>query len=1379
MKQQLLALALAATLAAPTTLAETMSFNGTTYNVTRTEKQLAQGVKYTHLIIDRGSSTYTEGSSVHIIEADLTDPTVSVKHGDSGRDSRRSLAAQAANLSSSTATVVAGANANFWCTTEIPYATKLKYEPFGASIKDGHMYSDPNCGTLAHVGGPTTTGMLAIDENGRCYIDYFKPQVGDNGVGSGWNFTITNNNPSHAHTFGLDQVNGVVCPGTAAMYSSIYGSSKAFRPVTSITDYSTATGTCTEILMDFASGTSAWNIGGETKLIIKEIRQNAGSGTLGNHDCAVVARDSYASVANSWAVGDEITITARVNFQSVGSPNRIMQATSGNCITMANGVIGYNSSQESYNGTNYARTLYGTNDDGSKLWIAVCEHYPNRQYTYLGFSTKAMTEILKIFGATWATQVDCGGSAQMYAGGSQVSTSTDSGGQRNVQSGVFILSSAGAAAPDTEKPTITRTTTMQNGSDSFYAYAYATDNVGVTKVQFPTWTDNNGQDDLVWHEGVKGNWTVNGQTYNYRYLINKSEHNNESGPYTIHVYAYDAAGNNSAVGMSFTFETAPPSGSLKLNLNYSDLQIAQLTGKTIKRVVPSLDGSHLYILAHDGSNAPTLLVYNHSTKTVKEELGTSNCVSGRVYAAGATTGDVMSLSDIDVADDGVLVGIGRSIVPINTTNQGVYLYRWTMGSDGIATGNSIQWNVSGAQGNYSNAECGESMAYYGTTSNGYVYYPAQTTGETKGIRWVRLQINSAGQIGGSLYNLSVSGDAASNFGSSFMTASPWSHNDFIVNSASINPNTITFAESIRGQATAAAAGSIIPTTARHTPIFDYNSHKYMIAATATGVAVADVTNGLTSATAVSVDATTLPSNTTTNVAAAGTAFNTSDMALFVVRDGMISKYSTVDETPAPVPSLKASTTEITLSGEQDATAPYVDVTITGENLASAINIACSNGSVTASKLDGWDDLTGGTLRITLNTENEAGNYTGYVAAQSGTNRVVINFTATISAPAVTPDPGEEIEITSLTEEWLYSTNKGNLGELSCFSVATPVTRDMCFADGKLYVLNATTNAASVAIVDAYTGKPTGASLNLNGISGGTYMLSGIKSLGNTVVGANFCDATGTLKMYKWNSDTAEPELWFSTTDHGSMEVGRSFNTSGDMTDGYISFGSTTGIVTYKVTNGTVSVTPTVIAAELAGNASNQSVYALSDGTVWVNNKDKNPLHIKADGSVQATINPDAKYKIYGTAIKAFTYGKRDYIAYTTTLGSTASAAWGNGAMILANVTDESSPVVIGSTCYPAAGLGETAWGSAGTNSVDYEITSDNSLNLWVMVPYQGIAMYQFKNTASGVEDIEEITAEEMPVEWYNLQGARVDGANLVPGIYIRRQGNDVKKVLVK
>lgn len=60
---------------------------------------------------------------------------------------------------------------------------------------------------------------------------------------------------------------------------------------------------------------------------------------------------------------------------------------------------------------------------------------------------------------------------------------------------------------------------------------------GTAYVWFPTWTYNNGQDDLICYDAV-----VNGET---AYLtIYKSKHNNESGLYVTHIYAYNSKNEN-------------------------------------------------------------------------------------------------------------------------------------------------------------------------------------------------------------------------------------------------------------------------------------------------------------------------------------------------------------------------------------------------------------------------------------------------------------------------------------------------------------------------------------------------------------------------------------------------------------------------------------------------------------------------------------------------------------------------------------------------------------------------------------------------------------------------------------------------------------------
>jgi len=90
---------------------------------------------------------------------------------------------------------------------------------------------------------------------------------------------------------------------------------------------------------------------------------------------------------------------------------------------------------------------------------------------------------------------------------------------------------------DTQAPTISNVRVTDVSADRYKVTCTVTDNVGVTRVAFPTWTEPNGQDDLGWIDGeISGNTATI-----WIYAVN---HNNEREcNYITHIYAYDAAGN--------------------------------------------------------------------------------------------------------------------------------------------------------------------------------------------------------------------------------------------------------------------------------------------------------------------------------------------------------------------------------------------------------------------------------------------------------------------------------------------------------------------------------------------------------------------------------------------------------------------------------------------------------------------------------------------------------------------------------------------------------------------------------------------------------------------------------------------------------------------
>lgn len=87
---------------------------------------------------------------------------------------------------------------------------------------------------------------------------------------------------------------------------------------------------------------------------------------------------------------------------------------------------------------------------------------------------------------------------------------------------------------------------VEKDSKGYTVECKASDASGVDRVQFPTWTAKNDQDDIAkdwWtNQAVRGT-RVSGDTYRFR--VNISEHNNEVGSYVTHIYVYDKYGNYS------------------------------------------------------------------------------------------------------------------------------------------------------------------------------------------------------------------------------------------------------------------------------------------------------------------------------------------------------------------------------------------------------------------------------------------------------------------------------------------------------------------------------------------------------------------------------------------------------------------------------------------------------------------------------------------------------------------------------------------------------------------------------------------------------------------------------------------------------------------
>ena len=96
-------------------------------------------------------------------------------------------------------------------------------------------------------------------------------------------------------------------------------------------------------------------------------------------------------------------------------------------------------------------------------------------------------------------------------------------------------------AYDHEHPAISNVTVSDVSAEGYTITCTVTDNWGMSKVAFPTWTVANNQDDQAADFLNTQKGTQNGNTYTFR--VKASDHNNETGLYVTHIYAVDKGGN--------------------------------------------------------------------------------------------------------------------------------------------------------------------------------------------------------------------------------------------------------------------------------------------------------------------------------------------------------------------------------------------------------------------------------------------------------------------------------------------------------------------------------------------------------------------------------------------------------------------------------------------------------------------------------------------------------------------------------------------------------------------------------------------------------------------------------------------------------------------
>ncbi|MBQ6065731.1 MAG: InlB B-repeat-containing protein, partial [Clostridia bacterium] len=257
-------------------------------------------------------------------------------------------------------------------------------------------------------------------------------------------------------------------------------------------------------------------------------------------------------------------------------------------------------------------------------------------------------------------------------------------------------------------PVISRYTWVRDGVAGYYAYAYVDTNGGapINRVQFPTWTNLNGQDDIQsnWGtnsaaSGTSGSWTVNGSTYNYRYYVAVSSHNNEYVGYNTHIYAYNSLGGQTSSGGTFGSFTYPVTyagggatgGSTSgQTVNYGEAVNVRTNGFT-----------RAYSVTYDGNGGTAAKTSDTATYTFTGWAGSTSTPGYLINNAGEKSGTGGSSSYTDFAQWGIAA-------PFLAGEE------YTLEFDAYGTGTLINYFYGGS--GYLN--CAKAVSSNGRTSTG-------------------------------------------------------------------------------------------------------------------------------------------------------------------------------------------------------------------------------------------------------------------------------------------------------------------------------------------------------------------------------------------------------------------------------------------------------------------------------------------------------------------------------------------------------------------------------------------------------------------------------------------------------------------------------------
>lgn len=343
------------------------------------------------------------------------------------------LESAAARYTTDEKRVVGGANANFWIVTgQRPWEDLIMGAQLGGSMRNGEIITETT--NTWDVWWWETPAIAAIDSKKTAVIDRMH-----------WEGHIINDKIGSPEFF---QCNKVVHPDEITLYNHFFGRDKKFQPVDVYDDSGVAhwrivEGQCTEVYLNLDEG-ERWMAGRPMKCTVMDVKTDAGTGTLGDYDLAIVGRGFNKDNLAKLVPGDKVTVDHGWTSYADGSRPELVELVAGNTILMRNGVLEDYNFTDDYNKMVYSRTAYGSSADGKTLYIITIDKVPDPRWgSSIGVTTEEECYIMKHFGCVNLTGFDGGGSAQMLIEGKVINKTTESH-PRPVANGMMVYDTAPA-----------------------------------------------------------------------------------------------------------------------------------------------------------------------------------------------------------------------------------------------------------------------------------------------------------------------------------------------------------------------------------------------------------------------------------------------------------------------------------------------------------------------------------------------------------------------------------------------------------------------------------------------------------------------------------------------------------------------------------------------------------------------------------------------------------------------------------------------------------------------------------------------------------------------------------------------------------------------